>query len=92
MYTYDYVYTYAAARGAGRLREGRGAVFGCFLQALRGDTYFTELAERAEYGNHELINELVLWGRLGSARPNSSAHCFIRPMTIIIIIGYDYLC
>ena len=25
--------------------------FGLFLQAQKGDTYFTELAEREEYGN-----------------------------------------
>ena len=29
-----------------------GGCFWLFLQAQKGDTYFTELAERAEYGNH----------------------------------------
>ena len=28
-----------------------GGCFGLCLQAQKGDTYFTELAERAEYGN-----------------------------------------
>ena len=30
-----------------------GGCFGLFLQAQKEDTYFTELAERAEYGNYE---------------------------------------
>ena len=38
-------------------------MWGCFwllLQAQKGDTYFTELAERAEYGNCDLAS--TPWG------------------------------
>ena len=32
-----------------------GGCFWLFLQAQKGDTYFTELAERVEYGNYEFV-------------------------------------
>ena len=58
-------------------------MFGCFLQAREGAVYFTELAERVEYGNY------VRGGRSAGHKFTAvydTSRCGLRMLQIIIII------
>ena len=62
-----------------------GGCFGLFLQAQKGDTYFTELAERAEYGNCENYANYRL--RAGALQPS-----FTQRQMFVVFIVLMFLC
>ena len=58
-YVYIYIYIYIHMFYT-PLRNRLGAFLGCCCWAQKGRIYFTELAERVEYGNYDNYTELIV--------------------------------